>query len=366
MSLTRREALCAAVTAAGSLALSACAGTGAQSGAADTVAQTNDVQVTDDAVIEEYLERDGYTVGGHELLTSLKHKDEICRARDVQGRVETLEYQTHSYVYEEKDPSAEVVVNKTLNVWLPAGYDPAVPHDVLYLLHGTGQMQNYWLSDESTFGEKCHGSETRAILDGMVADALISNVIVVTPTYYSMPEADIPATVAEFFQDPLADRWPMLFHKELRETIIPLVESTYLTHAQKDVSDESLQASREHRAFAGLSRGSMTTVNSAMMRCADLFAYYGCFSGVWADFDEFKALFEGDYRDLAPLFWYNGNGTRDFSLENHQEFCLKALQQMPDTFQNGSNFAWVSFGAGDHNYESWSCDLYNALLCFFR
>ncbi len=358
MSLTRREVLGAAGAALGGALLSACAP------AANTTKASESAESS--ALLSSNLNEDHeYQQHGAALLSSLKSKDEICRTREKQGRVETLEYQTHSYVLEEANPGQEVIVTKKLNVWLPAGYNRELAHSVVYLLHGTGQMQDYWLGDESAFGEACHGAETRGILDGLVEEGLLANAIVVTPTYYSMPEEDIPATTDGFFSEPYADRWPMLFYKELRETIVPLVESTYLTGAHGDTSEESLVNSRARRAFAGLSRGSMATVNSAMMHCSDIFAYFGCFSGVWADFDEFKAHFEDLPEGQPLLYWYNGNGTRDFSLENHQEFCQKALDQLPDTIVNGANFAWVNFNGGDHNYQSWACHLYNALLCFF-
>ncbi len=358
MPLTRREVLGAAGAALGSALLLGCQASNQEPGEIE-------INSTSEDNSSNLNEDQSYKRKGVALLSSLKTKDEICQTREKQGRVETLEYQTRSYVYEEANPGTEVVVTKKLNVWLPADYNPKIAHKVVYLLHGTGQMQDYWLGDQAAFGEACHGTETRGILDGMVEDCLLSNTIVVTPTYYSMPEEDIPAKTDDFFSEPYADRWPMLFYKELRETIIPLVESTYLTPAGGDVSEESLRDSRRYRAFAGLSRGSMTTVNSVMMRCSDLFAYYGCFSGVWADFDEFKALYEDEYAGESVMYWYNGNGTRDFSLENHQEFCQKALDQMPVTFVNGENFAWVCFNGGDHNYQSWAVHLYNALLCFF-
>ncbi len=358
MSLTRREVLGAAAAALGSALLAGCQ-------ASDQEPAEMEINSTDEDNSTNLNEDQSYKRKGVTLLSSLKAKDEICQTREKQGRVETLEYQTHSYVYEEANPSREVVVTKKLNVWLPPDYNPKIAHRVVYLLHGTGQMQDYWLGDQTAFGEACHGTETRGILDGMVEEALLSNTIVVTPTYYSMPDEDIPATVDDFFSEPYADRWPMLFYKELRETIIPLVESTYLCGSHGDVSEEALVKSRTRRAFAGLSRGSMATVNSVMMHCSDLFAYFGCFSGIWADFEEFKAIYEDEYAGGSVLFWYNGNGTRDFSLENHQEFCQKALDQMPVAFVNGENFAWVNFNGGDHNYQSWACHLYNALLCFF-
>ena len=50
---------------------------------------------------------------------------------------------------------------------------------------------------------------------------------------------------------------------------MPLVESQFSTYAGKDVSEESMIASREHRAMAGLSRGSMAAMRSGMLANLD-------------------------------------------------------------------------------------------------
>ena len=49
-----------------------------------------------------------------------------------------------------------------------------------------------------------------------------------------------------------------VFHRDLRENLIPYVESHYHTYAE-DVTEEGLRASREHRAFGGFSLGAVTT-----------------------------------------------------------------------------------------------------------
>ena len=49
-----------------------------------------------------------------------------------------------------------------------------------------------------------------------------------------------------------------MFHRDLRENLIPYVESHYHTYAE-DVTEEGLRASREHRAFGGFSLGAVTT-----------------------------------------------------------------------------------------------------------
>ena len=63
---------------------------------------------------------------------------------------------------------------------------------------------------------------------------------------------------------------------------------------------------------------------------------------------------------------YDANGTKDFALENHEEFVAQALEEMPDRFKDGENYAWVCFPGGEHAYNAWALSLYNCLLAFFR
>lgn len=49
-----------------------------------------------------------------------------------------------------------------------------------------------------------------------------------------------------------------VFHNDLREHLMPYIESHYHTYAE-DVTPEAFQASRSHRAFGGFSLGAVTT-----------------------------------------------------------------------------------------------------------
>ena len=294
-----------------------------------------------------------------EFITTLGPFDDVTgTVSPTPGTVESLSYTCHSYAIEETDGVADVMANKTLNVYLPSDYDGSRPYDVLYILHGTGGMQDYWFGEPTSGMDDYHAEPTLNMLDTMHDQGLFGDVIIVAPTYYSIPEGyDIDNTFMGSMAggDPYADEWTRHFWRELRDDIIPLVESTY-----------SVRAERDHRGFAGLSRGSMTVISSGMMHCTDLFGYFGCFSGAWTDFDAFKTSIEGEFANCPVRFWYNGNGSKDFSLENHELFVAQALEQMPGSFRDGENYAWVSFPGGEHAYNCWALDLYNCLLAFFK
>lgn len=69
------------------------------------------------------------------------------------------------------------------------------------------------------------------------------------------------------------------FVRELREDILPFIVQNYSTYAA-DGSAEAISAARDHFAYAGLSMGSIYAYNSVMPLCLDLFAWFGCFSGM--------------------------------------------------------------------------------------
>lgn len=307
------------------------------------------------------------------------YKNTSC---DQQGTVVSLEYDTPAYAINDLF-GVDETLHKTLNIYLPYGYDESQQYDVLYLLHGTegesdGPMEEFWL--------KQWGQFTLNVLDNMIKEGLCKPVIVVTPNYYSRVEGyeitdEQLSALAERLNDSFINPdtaedggepdneqnvWPVYFGQELRNNIIPAVESQYSTYAGGDVSEANLIATRDHRAFAGLSRGSMTVGRSGLTDNADLFAYFGNFSGMWTEFDAFKDALTGKFADYEIKYWYNGNGKGDFALENHQAFKDQVLAEMGDRFVDGENFAWILLRDGAHMYNSWLVDLYNSLLVFFQ
>ncbi len=291
-----------------------------------------------------------------------------------QGTVTSLEYDTPAYAVNDLF-HVEETLHKKLNVYLPYGYDETKQYNVLYLLHGTkgaadGEMEDYWLASD------LWGEYTRNLLDNMIDKGLCEPLIVVTPCYYSIvdgynfTDAEM-STVAQRLGDtvietPEEDLWPIYFGQELRGNIIPLVEATYSTYAGGDVSESGLIASRDHRAFAGESRGSMAVVRSGITDNADLFSYFGSFSGIWQEFSNLKASLEGQFADYEIKCWFNGNGKNDFALDNHEAFRDKVLSEMGDRFIDGENYHWVYIKDGAHIYWSWLLDLYNSLLVFYH
>lgn len=314
------------------------------------------------------------------FIRKIPMKPKYTEACEEHGTVEKLTYSCHSYALEaiatgewEQSLSADgsnvkpgipegllpeagtdIMVDKELYVYLPYGYTPDKQYNVIYVMHGGGDNAAYWLTEEGM------GKGTLATLDNMVMRGECEDTIVVTPTFYSNPGDPQDYAFA-------GGAWPCYFWMELKNDIIPLVESTYSTYAAGDVSEENLIATRDHRAYAGLSMGSATSLNSVMMHCLDMVSWVGSFSGALCDFDAFKAALESDeFKDYPVNFWYNGSGSADMAHDEHRLFCDRALADMSDRFTDGVNFCWIEFKGGSHAYNCWLPHLYNCLRVFFK
>lgn len=276
------------------------------------------------------------------------------------GTIETITYETETY-----DEGNSVKMSKQANVYLPAGYDASKQYNVLYLMHGGGENMNTWLVENDYSGNK-------KMVDNLIANGEINPLIIVTPTFYR--PSDVPEPDGDF-------DLTTIFQHELRKDLIPYIESHYSTYAGGDVSDENLIKTRMHRAFAGLSMGSMTTYRSALYANYDVFAWFGPYSGCQgpggdqdAEADKIVSVIEAGYEKGMPLgFLYCGNGVDDIAHDEHVNIMKKAVS-ITDKLVEGANYAFIdlprqerSYGGytGEHSMWSWHIHLYNCLRVFF-
>ena len=317
----------------------------------------------DEIVLPEYTVAE-YAVPFQTALDGIEDLKKPC---DEQGTVVSLSYTAPAYAINEflnKDETIE----KTVQIYLPYGYDESQQYNILYLLHGTGGKDTYWFFDAEP-------ETTQNVLDNMIQQGLCDPLIVVTPMYISelkgssnrIKDELVEAYAGEVQDSYLLvrnDLWAEYFQYEFVNDVIPLVESAYSTYALGDVSEESLIASRDHRAMAGLSRGSMATMRSGMVANLDKFAWFGNYSGIWLDVEKLEAaLADSDY---AIDYWYNGTGTDDFAAANHLDFHNEVMSRLGDRITDGENYCMIVKDGGAHDYPSWIVDLYNSLLVFFK
>ena len=289
------------------------------------------------------------------FIKKIPMKPKYTEAVENKGNVEKITYTCRSYALEALNPGQEILVEKDLYVYLPYGYSEETSYNVIYLMHGGGEDERYWLSEERM------GKGTLALLDNMNAKGDCEPTIIVTPT----TNAGKILTEGEFAGLGHDDgvRW---YWKELREDVIPLIETKYHTFANGDTSLENLQATRDHRAFAGFSMGSMTTF-CVTMNDLDILGYFGNYSGALITAEEYEAALNSEtFKDLPVLFWYNGNGSGDMAHDEHQVVFKTVTADMPERFTDGVNCCWVEFKGGTHAYNCWLPHLYNCMRVFFK
>ena len=254
------------------------------------------------------------------------------------GTVEEVVYDTRAYATDGRS------VKKSAYVYLPYGYSKEKEYNILYLMHGTGDDEKYWLKTNPY---------NKTMLDNMIADGDIEPLIVVTPTFYV--EDDCAADL---------DQLTYSFAKELRNDLMPEIESSYSTYA-KSADDEGFAESRDHRAFAGLSRGAVTMYHSALCQSLDYFSWFGAFSGSRTDKTAFEDTIQtGDFAELSIHYLYVASGNFDFALPGQVQ-DYQALLDIEPRLRSGVNTCFDVFPMRYHSMGNWHLALYNFLQKIF-
>lgn len=254
------------------------------------------------------------------------------------GTIEKVTYTTYDYFGDGSE------IEKQANVYLPYGYDEDKKYNVLYLMHGIGGDENEWGMTGST-------SKVKMIMDNLIYNGDVEPFIVVTPNGRSGADfADKNSDYNSFYE----------FGKELRNDLIPYIESHYATYGQYDEKDYDMKADREHRAMAGLSMGGMQTINIGMCECLDIISYFGAFSAAPTSYKGADIVKNIDTRfpDEEIQLFYNICGTEDSIAYPSASAAAKGLSQLSDRFQDGENYMWQELSGG-HDFNIWYLGFYN-------
>lgn len=268
-----------------------------------------------------------------------------------QGNTPNLDYMTP---YEgSKKGSVQYVEYKgtrsehqDLGIYLPAGYDAnrTKPYRVIYLSHGAGGNETYWLTQP----------QGQNVMDHMIAENPDQEAIVVCldNTLYNWDYYQIGENVTKY--------------------VIPYMEANY--NVSKEAKD---------RAFAGFSMGSMTTTYMAFHH-ADKFGYFGIFSGcnignaTFKDgftYDSSKLRGEGGdaylqevYKNIEPSqdllnsVVYTQAGTYDTAVHANGFGLYGAYETIRDWAKDNmpaGNFVDGGLVPGSHDIYTWAQCLYN-------
>ncbi len=280
-------------------------------------------------------------------------------ANAKQGTVVSHDYDTRAYVVEEKLGLTDVFTQKRLNVYLPYEYEKGAAagtqYNVLYLIPGGMTNEDAWLTTTGVVN----------LLDNMIAEGLIEPIIVVMPTH-AYRDGQFGGHEVKIENPGDIDLLLDCFALELRNYVIPFVESKYSTYADKAEDIANLQATRSHRAIAGFSAGGGCTYIAGVQNNLDIFSYFGVFSASMGRYVNVRPLkdIQADFAGYDIGFMYNGNGTKDTSYTWHLPFYFEWIAS--GALEDSVNTALIVKPEMDHNTsKAGITDLYNALPVFF-
>jgi enterochelin esterase family protein len=242
-------------------------------------------------------------------------------------------------------------------VYLPPGYDDRVKrrYPVLYLQHGGGEDETGWIRQ----------GRANFILDNLIAAGSCEPMIVVMAYGYArragQPAPDLagkPPGSPERAKAMLD--MASAFEADVTEALIPFVDSTFRTRADRD-----------HRAMAGLSMGGMQTFHVTLNHL-DLFSYIGGFSGAGAaqmlagEKLDVRTAYNGAFADPAAfakkvrLLWL-GVGT------DEPERMREGIRALHASLAEAKipHVYWESPGT-DHEWQTWRRDLKDFAPRLFR
>lgn len=250
------------------------------------------------------------------------------------GTVETITYPAKDYIGDGEG------CEKKAYVYLPAGYDSGKKYNVMYLMHGIGGSENEWELNKD-------GSKLRKLLDNLIGRGEVEPFIVVTPNGRALGCQHTDATNA-FYQ----------FGYELRNDLIPYIESHYATYGEYSEDGYDLTAARRHRAMAGLSMGGMQTINIGLCECLDIISWFGAFSAAPTSYTAAKIAPIVDESEYEVDYLYNICGTDDGTAYASASAAAKTLDVICGKLTAGENFTWQE-RSGGHTFGIWHLGFYN-------
>jgi enterochelin esterase-like enzyme len=233
-------------------------------------------------------------------------------------------------------------------VYLPPGYDEPskTRYPVLYLQHGGGEDETGWIRQ----------GRANFILDNLIADGNCKPMIVVMAYGYARRAGQpAPELTGKPFGSPemlkAMQDMAAAFEDDVTQVLIPFVDSTYRTMADRD-----------HRAMAGLSMGGMQTFQVTLNHL-DLFSHIGGFSGAGGPLVlggqklDPKTAYNGVFADPAAfakkvrLLWL-GVGTQE------PERMREGIRGLHNSLtEAGVQHVYYESPGTDHEWQTWRRDL---------
>jgi len=263
---------------------------------------------------------------------------------DQGGTIERISYQTKDYFGDESE------ITKHAYVYLPYGYDESKQYNVLYLMHGIGGHEGEW-------GMTNNASKVKIMMDNLIYKGEIEPFIIVTPNGRSSAQfANTSSDYHAFY----------VFGKELRNDLIPYIESRYSTYGEYDENGYDLTKARDHRAMAGLSMGGMQTINIGLGENLDILSYFGAFSAAPTTNNASRiASLLNDFPGYDIHMFYNICGTEDGIAISSASAAVNNLANLTDRLSEDKNFIWQKVKGG-HDFNVWYLGFFNFARLVFQ
>jgi enterochelin esterase family protein len=229
-------------------------------------------------------------------------------------------------------------------VYTPPEYDanPRKRYPVLYLQHGAGEDETGWTKQ----------GHANFIIDNLLAQKKAIPFIVVMDKGYAYRPGERPPTGPRAPQRQPGVLAASTFESVITDDLIPSIDKTFRT-----------LANREHRAMAGLSMGSMQTLQITL-RNLDKFSAIGLFSGATVNGD-LDTAYNGVFKDATAfnqrvhLLW-TGAGSTETRLMDAMKTSDELL-----TKRGIKHVNFVSDGTA-HEWHSWRRHLNDFVPRLFR
>lgn len=264
-----------------------------------------------------------------------------------------LHYSTRDYVYGREEP-----FEKTMQVYLPYGYDEGQPYDVLFLLHIRQSYASFWLEWPHDYDLPGGGSvsvDAVHLLDNLIARGLCKPMIVVALDGYLDDGSRWVHNSDQVYPQ---------FAQEFCNDILPFVVERFSTFAEGGERAQ-LAAAREHFGVLGASFGAYQAELSVLGPNLDLVSWYALTGGgsvtqnyllpQWQLYGtqglplSLLYFVEGEYDDIGPV-----------------ESSYLNLGDWTGTFTRDENLRFTRVLGAGHNQREWVNALFNAAQLFFR
>lgn len=271
-----------------------------------------------------------------------------------QGTLEAFTYDTKDYI-----GNGEAIQSQA-TVYLPYGYnqnDTSTKYNILYLQHGAYGDEKTWMYE--------YGDDFKNMIDNMIADKRIPPLIIVMPY---LPSGN----------DWYHDTTPIFYSGELKNDLMPAVESYYHTFATS-TTDEGFEESRSHRAFGGFSAGGTTTWH-VFLEGMNRFEYFMPMSGGLTlggdgstDVEDATRIADSATAsgyDKHEYYVFAATGTKDVAYQGltAQMEYMKTLTNAFDYTDNGfadGNLMYYTVKGNRHDYQYTYEYVFNGLQCLF-